>query len=108
MDALGNTWLPEEFRTPVPAEKGTPVFRNIQVRNLKARNCGSAGRLTGLPESPLRELKLENIDIQAESGFTIRHARGLHFQNVNLNGKPVSPPPDNVIGETPTKPAGES
>jgi polygalacturonase len=100
MDALGNTWLPEEFRTPVPAEKGTPVFRNIQVRNLKAKNCVSAGRLVGLPESPLRELRLENIDIQADSGFTIRNAKGLHFDNVKVNGKSVSAPADAVAGES--------
>ncbi|HWH72441.1 MAG TPA: glycosyl hydrolase family 28 protein, partial [Candidatus Sulfotelmatobacter sp.] len=53
MEAFTTTWLPEEFRTPVPAEQGTPVFRSIQVRNLKATNCGSAGRLVGLSPSPL-------------------------------------------------------
>lgn len=99
MDALGNTWLPEEFRTPVPPNKGTPVFRNIEVRNLKAKNCASAGRLVGLPESPLRELRLENIDIQADSGFTIRNAKGLHFDNVKVNGKAISTPADTVAGE---------
>jgi polygalacturonase len=92
MDAFTTTWLPEEFRTPVPPEKGTPVFRNIQVRNLKARNCGSAGRLIGLSASPLRDLTLENVDIQARSGFTIRYTDGLRFKNVTLNGKPVTEP----------------
>ena len=99
MDAMGNTWLPEEFRTPVPPDKGTPVFRNIEVRNLKAKNCASAGRLVGLPESPLRELRLENIDIQADSGFTIRNAKGLHFDNVKVNGKAISAPADTVARE---------
>ena len=108
MDALGNTWLPEEFRAPVPPEKGTPVFRNILVRNLKAKACSSAGRLVGLPESPLRGIRLENVEIQANSGFTIRHARGLRFENVKINGKPVSAPADNIIGETRDKPAGKA
>jgi polygalacturonase len=108
MDALGNTWLPEEFRAPVPPEKGTPVFRNILVRNLKAKACSSAGRLVGLPESPLRGIRLENVEIQANSGFTIRHARGLRFENVKINGKPVPAPADNIIGETRDKPAGKA
>src|SRR5262249_3941856 len=94
MDAFSNTWLPEQFRTPVPEEKGTPVFRNIRVRNLKATNCSSAGRLVGLPKSPLRDLDLENVDIQARTGFTIRNTLALRFQNVTVNGKLVSAPTD--------------
>jgi polygalacturonase len=96
MDAFGTTWLPEEFRTPVSPEKGTPVFRNIQVRNLRARNCTAAGRLVGLAESPLRGLTLENVDIQAHSGFTVRHTLGLRFDNVKVNGKTVSAPSDSA------------
>jgi exo-poly-alpha-galacturonosidase len=99
MQAFSNTWLPEQFRTTVPPEKGTPIFRNIRVRNLRAKNCSSAGRLVGLPESPLREITLENVEIEANSGFTIRHARGLHFENVKVNGQPVAPPPDDLIGD---------
>jgi hypothetical protein len=92
MDAFSNTWVPEEFRTPVPPDKGTPAFRNIQVRNLTATHCGSAGRLVGLPQSPLCDLTLANVKIEARSGFTIRNARGLHFENVQVNGRPVSAP----------------
>jgi polygalacturonase len=87
MDAFSTTWLPEEFRAPVPPEKGTPVFRNITVRNLTAKNCVSAGMLIGLPESPLRDLKLENVTIEARRGFTVQNTVGLQFENVILNGK---------------------
>ncbi|HVM46531.1 MAG TPA: glycoside hydrolase family 28 protein [Candidatus Acidoferrum sp.] len=108
MDSFGTTWLPEQFRTPVPPEKGTPAFRNIRVRNLKATGCASAGRLVGLPESPLQGLRLENVDIQADSGFTIRYARGLRFDNVKLNGKPVSAPADSLMGEKLGRPADKA
>ena len=108
MEAFSTTWVPEEFRTPVPPEKGTPIFRNIQVRNLKAKSCFAAGRLVGLPESPLRDIRLENVEIQADTGFTIRNARGLRFDNVKLNGKPVSVPSDSLMGETPSRPAGKA
>jgi len=108
MDAFSTTWLPEEFRTPVSADKGTPVFRNIRVRNLRATNCGSAGRLVGLPESPLREVALENVSIEAKSGFTIRNARGLRFDNVKVNGLLVSPPRETVLGENPRRFAAKS
>jgi polygalacturonase len=91
MDAFTSTWLPEEFRTPVPPEKGTPTFRNITVRNLTAKNCAAAGSLVGLRESPLRDITLENVDIKAESAFTIRNALGVRFNNVRINGKTVTP-----------------
>jgi exo-poly-alpha-galacturonosidase len=104
MDAFGTTWLPEQFREPAPAPKATPIFRRITVRNLTAKNCGAAGHLTGLPQSPLRDITLENVDIEAKGGFTIRNALGLQFKNVTLNGKPVPSPlqTSNSQGSRPT------
>lgn len=96
MNALAKTWLPEPFRTPVPAEQGTPVFRNITVRNLKATNCKSAGKLAGLPQSPLRDLYLENVSIEADDGFFIQNTTGLRFTNVKLNGELIPSPADST------------
>ena len=96
MEAFSTTWLPEEFRTPVPTEQGTPVFRNITVRNLVARNSVSAGSLVGLPESPLRDVTLENVDISAKNAFTVRNAIGLKFNNVKVNGKEIPTPADSL------------
>jgi polygalacturonase len=97
MNAFSTTWLPEEFRTPVPPERGTPVFRNITVRNLTARKCVSAGSLVGLSASPLRDLTLEEVEIEARDGFTIRNATGLRFNKVKVNGRLVESPPDGPV-----------
>ena len=101
MNSLGGLWLPEAFRDTIPADKATPVFRNITVRHLTARNCKSAGRLVGLPESPLRGLTLENVEIQAQNGFAIRHTEGLRFNNVKLNGSLVTPPGSPETSDSP-------
>lgn len=88
MDAFGTTWLPEQFREPPPADKGTPIFRNITVRNLKATNCAIAGHMVGLTESPIDGLKLENVEIEnAETGFTVQNVHQLVCKNVRVNGK---------------------
>lgn len=87
MNAFSTMWVPEEFQGEVPPPEGTPIFRNITVRNLTATKCESAGRIIGLPETPLRNLRLENIKIEARQGFTIRHTAGLEFENVRLNGE---------------------
>jgi hypothetical protein len=106
MDAFGTTWLPEQFREVVPPEKGTPIFRNITVRTLIAKNCVAAGHLVGLAQSPLRDITLENVDIEAKGGFTIRNAFGLQFKNVKLNGNLVIPPQETENGVPTTKPTG--
>ena len=108
MDALGNTWLPEQFREVVAPPRGTPVFRDIRVRNLTAKNCGAAGRLVGLAESPLRDIALENIDLEARAGFTIRHALGLRFNNVKLNGRLLSAPAGQDSPPTGDKPSAKA
>ncbi|HEX3718621.1 MAG TPA: glycosyl hydrolase [Verrucomicrobiae bacterium] len=87
MDAHGTTWLPEEFRAMPPPELGTPVFRDITVRSLTARHVMSAGSIAGLPKIPIQNMTLENVSIEADEGFVIRHAPGLHFMDVTLNGK---------------------
>jgi hypothetical protein len=93
MNALGNTWLPPEFRTPVPPSRGTPVIRNITIQDLTVTHAQSAGTIVGLPQSPLRGVVLRNVSIEATKGFTIAHARGLVFENVKVNGQPVAAPP---------------
>jgi polygalacturonase len=98
MNALAKTWLPEEFQTPVPPEIGTPVFRNITVRNIKVTNAKSAGKLTGLPQSPIIGLRLENVTLEAEQGFTVENVKQLQFVNVKLNGQTLSTPPDRAGG----------
>ena len=89
MDAHGTTWLPEEFRALPPPDKGTPVFRDITVRSLTAHHVGKVGGIVGLPEIPIRNMTLEKVEIEAEDGFIIRNAPGLHFVDVTLNGKSV-------------------
>lgn len=86
MNAFSTMWVPEEFQTEVPPPLGTPIFRNITVRNLTARECFSAGRIIGLSEAPIENLRLENVSIEAQQGFTIRQTKGLQFKNVKLNG----------------------
>jgi hypothetical protein len=87
MNAFSTMWVPEEFNTPVPPEQGLPVFRNIVVRNLTATDAESAGRIAGLAETPLENLRLENVTIEARKGFVIENTVGLQFENVKLNGK---------------------
>jgi polygalacturonase len=68
-----------------PVNETTPVFRNICVSNLTATCQKSAGLIIGLPESPISDVVLENINIRAATtGLLIRNARGIRFNNVTV------------------------
>jgi len=87
MNAFSTMWVPEEFTAPVTLEEGMPAFRNITVRHLRAKNCEAAGRIVGLPDSPVRNLHLQDVSIEAHKGLVVENTRGLQFDRVTLNGK---------------------
>jgi len=75
---------------PVTAE--TPEYRNIRIGNLKATSVKSAGVIVGLPESLVRKVELENVEISAATtGLTIRNARGVRLKNVQVTAKEGPP-----------------
>jgi polygalacturonase len=74
-----------------PVTETTPIFRNICISNVTATCSGEAGLIVGLPESPVTNVELENVQIAAETGMTIANARGVRFKNVELSVK-TGPP----------------
>ena len=64
---------------------GTPQFSNIRIRNLTATSTSAAGIIIGLPESPVSNVVLENVQITAATtGLTIRNAKGVQCKNVHV------------------------
>jgi len=101
MDTFSTTWLPEEFRTSVPPEMGTPIFRNITVSHLKVKNCELAGRIVGLVGSPILNLKLEDVKIQnAGGGLVVKNTSHMQCKNVTVNGKPFIAPDGVLVGDS--------
>jgi polygalacturonase len=69
----------------------TPRFKNITIKNLKATSTKAAGVIVGLPESPVENILLENVEITAPSGLIIRNAKGVRLKNVKINAKNGEP-----------------
>jgi polygalacturonase len=62
---------------PVPAEpvqRLTPHFHNIRIENVRSVNSPWAGVIVGLPESPVIDIVLKNVSIQATKGLQIGYA----------------------------------
>jgi len=70
--------------TAKPMTRLTPRFHNITIVHLTATGAKSAGLIEGLPESPIRNLRLQDIHIQAQTGMTIRYAT-LTAQNLFIH-----------------------
>jgi polygalacturonase len=67
-----------------PVTSETPIFRNIKITNIKATAQKSAGVIIGLPESLVENVVLENIQISAPAGLTIRNAKAVKLNNVKI------------------------
>jgi polygalacturonase len=66
------------------ASEKIPTYRNIRISNLTATCPKGAGIITGLPESCITNVVLENVKISAAKGFEIRNAKGVQLKNVTV------------------------
>jgi polygalacturonase len=71
-----------EGAQPVTAE--TPIVRNIRVQNVSVSGAQTAGDITGLPEMPVSDIVLKNVDISAETGMRIQDAKDVQLENVKI------------------------
>jgi polygalacturonase len=66
--------MPEGEVKAEPVQRLTPHFHNITIENVKSVNSGWAGVIVGLPEAPVKDLVMKNVDIQAKKGMQIAYA----------------------------------
>ena len=72
--------------TDHPMEEHTPRFHDIRIENLTATNAKNAAQVLGLPESPVKNLVLKNVNITADRGMVARYA-DITEDNVTITPK---------------------
>lgn len=70
-----------------PVTERTPIFRNIHISGMTGSEVKSAGSILGIPEMPISNISIEDVNIQAESGFRIQDARDIQLRNVCIDTK---------------------
>jgi len=75
--------FPEGDVAAAPVTRLTPLFHNIVIENVKATGL-SAGVIVGLPEAPVKDITLRNVQIKAETGMRIAYA-DVVFDGVTVN-----------------------
>jgi polygalacturonase len=79
----------EDTAQPMTAE--TPVYRDIRITNLTATSPQSAGFIVGLPECVVSNVTLENVQISAPAGLTVRNAKEIRAKNVKIEADKGEP-----------------
>lgn len=73
-----------------------PAIQNILIENVTIENSKNAGKIVGLPDSPIKNITLRNVTLSAEKDFIVKDADKPVFENVKIEIKPdifVEPPP---------------
>lgn len=68
----------------VPVTEETPQFRNIQIRDVTCRGAMQAIFLQGLPEMNLKNIRLENILMEADKGMTCTDVSDVMIKGLSL------------------------
>ena len=68
----------------MPVTEETPIFRNIDIRNVNCYHAGFAMEFNGLPEMPIDGINLENINISARHDATFNYSKNITKKNVNI------------------------
>jgi len=70
--------------TKMPVNEETPIFRNIDIRDIICNGAGRAMEFNGLPEMPIDGINLENIRIIAKKDAVFTNYKNVTKKNVNI------------------------
>jgi polygalacturonase len=68
----------------VPVTEETPIFRNIDIRNVVCEGAGYAMEFKGLPEMPIDGIHLKDIFIRAKNDATFLYGKDITKDNVKI------------------------
>ena len=81
---------------PLPVDETTPCFRNIHVKNLVCAGARRALFFNGIPEMPIENVVLEDVDITSRLGAEFVYSKAVTMKNVtirNTEGEKIGPCP---------------
>ena len=81
--------LPEIAQKPF--DETTPIFKNFTIQNVFCSGAETALFIRGLPEAPIQQIDLKNIQIQSNKGFEIQEASNCSFNAIQLFAKNTNP-----------------
>jgi polygalacturonase len=80
--------------TLVPRTQTPPTIRGVHVRDITVRGAKQAIDIVGLPERPIEDVTIDNVDATSDRGVSCVDARGVRFDHVTVT--PAQGPPFSV------------
>ncbi|TWV14723.1 glycoside hydrolase family 28 protein [Bacteroidaceae bacterium HV4-6-C5C] len=69
----------------------TPIFRNIHISNIICTSVGRAMFFNGLPEMPIRDIFINNVNItNANKGIALSQVENVSIDNIQVSTKGAS------------------
>jgi hypothetical protein len=72
-----------------PVTATTPFWQNLSYSNISATGASDAGTFYGLPEAPVVNVTLTNVNIAAGSRMKVYHAYNVQFIHSTINPQPL-------------------
>ncbi len=91
-----------------PVGSLTPIWRHIQISNVKATGGNVACTILGLPEMPVSGVTFNNVQLSAKSAGTVVNAENIQFNDSSIiadDGKPVAAAKAAISGISVASPA---
>jgi hypothetical protein len=70
--------------TKMPVTEETPIFRNIDIKNVICNGAGRAMEFNGLPEMPINGITLQDVNILAKKDAVFTNCEHIKKKNVNI------------------------
>ena len=71
----------------IPKNHLTPSFSKIKAKNIVAENIDQFIKATGIPESPLKDVLIENVTVSAKNLINISDADGIIIKNSSVTAQ---------------------
>ncbi|PKL82094.1 MAG: glycoside hydrolase [Ignavibacteriae bacterium HGW-Ignavibacteriae-3] len=68
----------------VEVNEGTPIFRNIYLKNIYCDGAKNAIVIQGLPEMAITGIEIDNVVMKADRGISIFDADGIKITNTKI------------------------
>jgi polygalacturonase len=78
-------------RATEPVTSSTPHLSGVHIDHVTGINCNKACDIVGLPESPVEDVTLSDVSVEANTGAVIQDVKRLVFKNVSFKVKTGDP-----------------
>jgi polygalacturonase len=89
-DMLGSAQYVGELAQRLPAREVnrlTPAYRNIVARDILVERASQFVKVTGIPESPLTNVLIENVDVTSKKMFAAADVKGFTVRNATIRSE---------------------